>query len=78
MPPFLLPERKSRATSRLRGWSKAAGGTQLEAGTGKDGNKLGDVRGSRAAGSSWGDVINECLFCGDELYPCNVSGERSV
>lgn len=78
VPPFLLPARKNRATSQLRSWSKAAGSTQLEASTDKDGNKIGGVCGSWAVGSSRGDVINKCVFCGDELYPCIVAGERSV
>lgn len=69
---------KNRATSRLRSWSRAAGSTQLEASAGKDGNKIGGVCGSWAVGSSRGDVINKCVFCGDELYPCIVSGELCV
>lgn len=75
VPPFQLPERKTGATSRLG--SKAAGSTRLEASAGKDGNKTGGVCGSRAVGSSQGDVINECVLCGMSCAWI-VSGERSV
>lgn len=60
-------------------------GAQLQVSAGKDGKERGmkfevSIGARKAVGMTVGDVVNECVFCGDKmyLYSCIVSGECSV
>jgi len=60
-------------------------GVQLQVSISKDVKESGmkfevSVGAWKAVGSTVGDVVNGCVFCGDEMYLCSciVSGECSV
>lgn len=77
VPLFLLPEGKMGLCHDA--------GAQLQVSTGEDGKERGmkfevSVGARKAVGLTVGDVVNKCVFCGDEMYlsSCIVSGECSV
>lgn len=79
VPPFLFLDGKMGLCH------DSGAGAQVQVSTGKDGKErerkfVVSVGTRKAVGSMVGDVVNECVFCGDEMDLCStiVSGECSV